>query len=193
MTASSSDDLTARSIQIGNRSARLIALSEAARARLHTLSIPGSPSLPEPAPAPAPAADPGADASLSRQMTRGHVLVVNSDPAFLDVARVLLQREHYNVTTTNLVSETSTMVHASGAQALIIDLAAGEAALWALVDDLVTDEGTRALPVIFTATDAQVLEAAETRSWPTQGCFHLLKPFDPTLLADIVHALIGPA
>jgi CheY-like chemotaxis protein len=126
-------------------------------------------------------------------MERGHVFVVNSDPAFLDVVRVLLQSERYNVTSTNLVLQTYAMVHASGAQAIVIDLATGQSALWALVAELMGDEATRALPVVMTSTDSRLLDAAETRSWPTSGRFLLLKPFEPSLLADVVHGLIGPA
>jgi CheY-like chemotaxis protein len=134
-----------------------------------------------------------ADAALDQQMVRSHVFVLNSDPAFLDVVRVLLQSQRYNVTSTNLVPQTYAMVHASGAQAMVIDLAAGESALWEFVAQLMGDEAMSALPVVMTSTDSQLLDAAESRPWPTSGRFHLLKPLDPGLLADVVHALIGPA
>jgi CheY-like chemotaxis protein len=179
----------ARVITLGERSAQLIALSDAARARLAQLKLPST--LPTPQQQPAP--DATADASLDQQMGRGHVFVVNSDPAFLDVVRVLLQSQRYNVTSTNLVPQTYAMVHASGAQAMVIDLATGQSALWELVTELMGDVAMRALPVVMTSTDSQLLDAAETRSWPTSGRFHLLRPLDPTLLADVLYALIGPA
>jgi len=178
----------ARSVHAGERSARLIALSEAARERLPLLEItalPGAQVEPD-----AIRAD---DTDLAQQMARCHVLVVNSDPAFLDVVRVLLQSNRYNVTSTNLVPQTFAMVQAAGADALIVDLATDEPAQWELLGQLIADEQTRTLPVVFTASQTEMLDAAETRAWPAGGRFHLLKPFDPTLLGDVIHALIGPA
>jgi CheY-like chemotaxis protein len=173
---------------MGNHSARLIALSDASRARLHALAVPElAAGVANPDSVAAP------DTDLSDQMGRGHVLVVNSDPAFLDAVRVLLQSNRYNVTSTNLVPQTFAMVQAAGADALVVDLATDEPAQWELVSQLITDEQTRALPVVFTGNDAEMLEAAETRPWPPGGRFHLLKPFDPALLGDVIHALIGPA
>ena len=126
-------------------------------------------------------------------MDRCHVLVLNSDPAFLDAVRVMLQSNRYNVTSTNLVPQTFAMVQVAGADALIVDLATDEPALWGLVSELIADERTRSLPVVFTASNTGMLDAAETRPWPAGGCFHLLKPFEPALLGDVIHALIGPA
>ena len=181
-------DHIARSVVVGNRSVQLIALSDAARAQLHALHIPalsGGGADPD-----APGA---ADTGLSEQMDRCHVFVLNSDPAFLDAVRVMLQSNLYNVTSTNLVPQTFAMVHAARADVLVIDLATGESELWDLVEHLLDDEQTRALPVVFTASDPQMLDKAETHPWPSGGRFHLLKPFDPTLLGDVIHALIGPA
>jgi CheY-like chemotaxis protein len=126
-------------------------------------------------------------------MARGHLLAVNSDPAFLDAVRVLLQSNRYNVTSTNLVPQTFAMVQVAGADALVVDLATDEPALWELVGQLIADEATRSLPVVFTATETKMLDAAESRPWPAGGRFHLLKPFEPGLLSDVIHALIGPA
>ena len=184
----SARDQVVRSIHLGDKSARLIALSDAARTQLHALEVfTESPAEVE------PDAVAATDTTLSEQMARCHVFVVNSDPAFLDAVRVMLQSNRYNVTSTNLVPQTFAMVHAAGADALVIDLATGESALWDLVGQLMTDEETRVVPVVFTASDTQMLDEAERREWPAGGRFHLLKPFDPTLLGDVIHALIGPA
>ena len=58
---------------------------------------------------------------------------------------------------------------------------------------LIGDEQTRALPGVFTASDTQMLDAAEHHRQPAGGRFHRLKPFDPTLFEDVIHALSGPA
>ncbi|HEX2348902.1 MAG TPA: hypothetical protein VHI51_10765, partial [Ktedonobacterales bacterium] len=42
----------------------------------------------------------------TRQGQRQHIFAVNHDPEFLDVMRMLLQDERYNVTTTNYVPRT---------------------------------------------------------------------------------------
>src|SRR5215212_1005474 len=66
-------DQVTRSIRMGKRSARLIALSEAAREQLRELEIPAlaeSESEPDPIKA--------TDTDLAQQMARRHVLVVNS-------------------------------------------------------------------------------------------------------------------
>jgi CheY-like chemotaxis protein len=181
-------DPLARSVVVGHRSVQLIALSDVARAQLHALDVPASS-----AGEGHPAANQAADTTLPEQMDRCHVFVVNSDPAFLEAVRGMLQSNRYNVTSTNLVPQTFAMVHAAGADALVIDLATGETELWELVDHLMADEQTRQLPVVFTASDPQMLDQAETHPWPSGGRFHLLKPFDPTLLGDVIHALIGPA
>jgi CheY-like chemotaxis protein len=76
------------------------------------------------------------------------------------------------------VPQTFAMVQA-GADALVVDLATDEPAQWELVGQLIADERTRSLPVVFTANDSEMLDAAENRPWPPGGRFHLLKPFDP--------------
>jgi CheY-like chemotaxis protein len=77
------------------------------------------------------------------------------------------------------VPQTFAMVQAACADALVVDLATDEPAQWELVGQLIADERTRSLPVVFTANDSEMLDAAENRPWPPGGRFHLLKPFDP--------------
>jgi hypothetical protein len=115
MTSShrSADDASAeqvaRSIRVGEQSARLIALSEAARDRLHALEISALPDA-EADPDPIKATD----SDLSQQMARCHVLVVNSDPAFLDAVRVLLQSNRYSVTSIFRESRAADLRHGAG-------------------------------------------------------------------------------
>ena len=142
--------------------------------------------------APPPATEATA-AAPSAQMRRRHVVLVNSDPAFLDAARVLLQGDRYNVTTTNLVPATYDMIHAAGADALVVDLKLGQPQIWDLLARLRDVEGVASLPVVLTSTDPALLDAAEVGRWPPGGTFLLLRPFVPGDLLDVVHALIGPA
>jgi hypothetical protein len=65
--------------------------------------------------------------------------------------------------------------------------------MWSLVAQLQEMLPDKMLPIVFTATDQTLLDEAERKRWPMGGRFLLLKPFDPHLLGDVIHALIGPA
>src|SRR4051794_36575909 len=160
-----------RSAAASTRSAGIAARSGAARSRLVRLTGHAD-AQPPPAAAPPPAAP-------SAQMRRRHVVVVNSDPAFLDAARVLLQGERYNVTTTNLVPATHALIRAAGADALVVDLKLGQPQIWDLLARLRNVAGAASLPVVLTSTDPGLLDAAEAGRWPPGGTFLLLRPFDP--------------
>jgi CheY-like chemotaxis protein len=127
------------------------------------------------------------------QLRRRHVLIVNRDPAFLDVARVLLQDEGYNVTTTNLVPRSFLMIQAAHPDVLVIDLAIDGEAIWYLVEQLGAYGTTARIPIVFTSTDPALLERAQNRHVPAGGRFLFHKPFGVGNLVDAVHALIGPA
>jgi CheY-like chemotaxis protein len=178
-------DLLDRSAAASTRSAGIVARSGAALSRLVRLTG-------REGDAPPPATAPPAGAP-SAQMRRRHVVVVNSDPAFLDAARVLLQGERYNVTTTNLVPATHALIRAAGADALVVDLKLGQPQIWDLLARLRDIAGAASLPVVLTSTDPGLLDAAEAGRWPPGGTFLLLRPFVPGDLVDVVHALIGPA
>jgi CheY-like chemotaxis protein len=134
-----------------------------------------------------------AERVASPQMRRRHVVIVNRDPVFLDAARVLLQSGRYNVTSTNLVSHTATLLSGTGADVLLVDLSVEEPQVWALIEDLSWQPQTADAPIIFTASDAALLERAERTPWRSGGQFYFLNPFPINDLADVVEALIGPA
>ncbi len=176
---------SARAVQ---HNARIAARTDQALLRLHAATNPtaagGPPHQSEPDPI---------DSTPSEQMQRGHVVIINSDPAFLDAARVMLQAGHYNVTTTNLMPHTYQLIEAARPGVLVIDLTIEEPAIWALVEQLRDGHRTRQLPIVFTSTEDALLDRAERRPWPAGGRFLFLKPFRPQDLADVVHALAGPA
>jgi len=126
-------------------------------------------------------------------MLRQHVVIVNTDPAFLDAARVILQAGMYNVTTTNLVPSTYAMIEAVGGDVLVIDLAIGELTIWSLVNQLRAGEKTRSLPIVFTSAKPDLLDKAQEQQWRAGGRYVFLKPFDPEDLLDAVRSLIGEA
>ena len=134
-----------------------------------------------------------ANQANAEQMRRKHVLVVNSAPEFLDFARVLLQRQDSNVTTTNHVPLTWAMIAAAHPDALVVDLAAGEGAIWGLLERLAAEPRTATIPLVLTATDPALLDRAQGMAHRAGGRFLLATPFDPADLADTIHALVGPA
>ena len=182
------DALGDRSARAGERSAELAKLSDDALRRLRRAMPPDASSADREEPD-----IPPADWVPNEQMRRQHVVIVNADPVFLDAARVLLQGDRYNVTTTNLVPRTYEMVDAVGADAIVIDLTIGEPQIWPLLEQLGAGERTRSLPIVVTAHDPDLLARAERQPWRAGGRFLLLKPFDTNALVDAVHALVGPA
>jgi CheY-like chemotaxis protein len=137
--------------------------------------------------------DPELVAPLREQMRRRHVLIINRDAALLDGARALLQDERYNVTTTSLVPRTAWMIEALAPDVIVVDLALDEPELWRFVDHLLTAPRLKLIPVIFTASDPDMLERAQTLPHLAGGHFAFLRPFRPADLVDCVHGLVGPA
>lgn len=126
-------------------------------------------------------------------MLRKHVVVVNSEPDFLEVIRALLQEERYNVTTTNHVTTTFESIATLEPDLLIIDLRFGHDASWELFLRLNEDPATTALPMILTSTDEQLLERASQVRCCSSRHDSLLKPFDLDELLELVQCLIGTA
>jgi DNA-binding response OmpR family regulator len=133
------------------------------------------------------------DASERRQRGRKHVFVVNGASEFLDVVRMLLEDESYNVTTTNFVPETFGLILALDPALIIIDLAIHIQSGWDLLEQLQRDALTHALPVIVVSTNPTYLEKVQADSARYGGQRFLGKPFDIAVLLAAVEELIGKA
>ena len=129
----------------------------------------------------------------SAQMGRQHILVVNSDPVVLDLARVLLQEARYNVTTTNAVPRTFALIAAAQPALIVVDLAIAETSGWDLLARLHAATATAAIPVIVTARDPRLLAYADRYPDLFAGPGRLALLFDVTTLLDAVRTLIGAA
>jgi DNA-binding NtrC family response regulator len=70
------------------------------------------------------------------EMGRKDIFFVNGSPDFLDVLRVLLQGEDYNVTTTNFVPRTFEQIAALRPGLLLVDLVVHRQAGWDLLEQL---------------------------------------------------------
>lgn len=129
----------------------------------------------------------------TRQGERQHVFAVNHDPEFLDVVRVLLQDERYNVTTTNYVPRTWDQIAALQPDLLLIDLSPRSQAGWELLEHLHAEGVTNRIPTVVTSTDKGLLERVQSERDRYGGDSVIAKPLDISALMGAIRALIGPA
>jgi len=129
----------------------------------------------------------------ARQGERQHVFAVNHDPEFLDILRVLLQDERYNVTTTNYVPRTWEQIAALQPNLLLIDLSPRSPAGWELLEHLHTEGVTARIPIILTSTDTRVLDRVKEERDRYGGDKVVAKPLDIDALLEAIRDLIGPA
>jgi CheY-like chemotaxis protein len=136
--------------------------------------------------------DDGARAT-PEQMERKHVYMLNGSPELLDVIRVLLQDEHYNVTTTNFVPQSFATIEVAQPDLLLIDLALGEVAGWDLLEHLRTMASTRNIPIVLMSTSPRLLDQACHAAATLAKDRYLVKPFDLDYLLTIIGEMIGTA
>jgi CheY-like chemotaxis protein len=122
-----------------------------------------------------------------------HVFVINGAAAVLELIRVLLEEEAYNVTTTNFVPRTWDQISVLQPDLLMIDLVVGQRQGWDLLEQLQQHLSTLNIPVIIFSTDACLLTRAEEQAQRYGGQRFVAKPFDIKLLLGAVHDLIGQA
>lgn len=133
------------------------------------------------------------DVGEEARMDRKHIFVVNGSPMFLDLMRMFLQDEHYNVTTTNFVPRTFEQISGLQPDLLIIDLAVGQTAGWDLLERLKVEALTHEIPVIIVSTTPGYLTKAENETERFGGQLFIAKPFNLDDILEGVRALIGSA
>jgi DNA-binding response OmpR family regulator len=124
---------------------------------------------------------------------RKHVFAINGSPDFLNVIRELFQEEAYNVTTTNFVPNSFAQIAAVQPDALIVDVAVGERAGWALLEELHAGAATTGIPVLVLSTSPRLLENAQEQAERYGTHRYLDKPFDVEALLTHIRAMIGEA
>jgi DNA-binding response OmpR family regulator len=127
------------------------------------------------------------------QEGRKHVFAINGAPEFLNIVRELLQEEAYNVTTTNFVPNPFAQIQALQPDALIVDVAVGQAAGWELLERLHADAATTGIPVLVLSTNAELLEKAREQAARYGNHRYLDKPFDLDAMLSHIRAMIGEA
>jgi len=128
-----------------------------------------------------------------QQMARKHILVVNGAPDFLDFIRILFQEEGFNVTTTNFVPKTFSLVDALHPDLVIVDLVAGQEAGWSLLTELHDAVTTRGIPLLLTSTLPDLLTRAQDEQARYGKHPVIAKPMDIDELLKATHEIIGVA
>lgn len=139
------------------------------------------------------ATTPDDQAAERRRMVRKHILAVNGASAFLDLVRLLFEAEDYNVTTTNFVDRTQSVISALQPDLVIVDLVLGQRAGWDLLESLHREVVTRDIPLLLTSTNPEWLERAQA-DVDLYGSHRVIaKPMDLDELLRTVQDIIGPA
>jgi CheY-like chemotaxis protein len=129
----------------------------------------------------------------ARQMARQHIFVVNHDPEFLEVIRILLQDDQYNVTTTNYAPRTWEQIAALKPSLLLIDLSPRSQVGWELLERVRDAASTSGIPIIVSSTDSRIIE--RVKQDPARYGVNAVidKPFEVDVLLGAIYTLIGPA
>jgi putative two-component system response regulator len=127
-----------------------------------------------------------------RRTPRKHVFAVNSSPDFLLIVRELLEEEGYAVTTSTFEANVFTQIVMRQPDALLIDVAVGEAAGWDLLRRLHTDAATTDIPTLVTSTSPALLEQAQEQAarYGAERSF-LTKPMDLDELLRTIRVMVG--
>lgn len=124
---------------------------------------------------------------------RKHIFVINGAPAFLNLMRDVFQDARYDVTTTNFVPRSFEQIEALQPDALIIDIVAGQAAGWDLLERLHAGVSTAGIPVLVVSTSSRLLEEAQEQAVRFGTHRYLVKPFDLDDLLAAIAEMIGVA
>ena len=124
---------------------------------------------------------------------RKHVFAINGSPELLNLIRELFQEEGYNVTTTNFAPNSFAQIEALQPDALIIDIAIGQEAGWALLEQLGAEADTVGIPALVVSTDPRLLARAEAHATRYGTHRFLAKPLDLDAMLHAIQEMIGDA
>lgn len=124
---------------------------------------------------------------------RKHVFAVNGSPAILEMLREVFEEAGYRATTCIFAPDVFSQIVAAGPDALIVDVAPGEQAGWALLQRLHGDVATTAIPVLVTSTSVRLLRQAKADAARYRRYLLLAKPYALEDLLAAVRAMAGPA
>jgi DNA-binding response OmpR family regulator len=122
--------------------------------------------------------------------TKAKIMVINTDPVFLQLMDDLLTEHGYNTIPWREGKTAYEIIKKERPDLLILDIRlTNPEEGWQLVEVLKFDPHTRRIPIIIASADRQFLESKEP-ILRQKGCFTLEKPFElEDLLARVRQAL----
>jgi DNA-binding response OmpR family regulator len=119
------------------------------------------------------------------------VMVVNSEPIFLQAVGLLLEEEGFRAVTMHIRETTLGVIRGLAPRLLILDFVHARSEAWDLLTLLDADSATAALPILATSTDEEVLERVQTHSLERPLLRVLVKPMNLDDLLVAVQGLCG--
>lgn len=124
---------------------------------------------------------------------RSNLVVVEDDPALLELLTEILIEEGYGVAAVQDWRQAYPTVQAELPDLVLLDLlAGGEATGWQVLDRLIADPLTRDIPVILITAAGEAIEERRPALVPQYSVSVLLKPFDLDALCSTVASLLLP-
>lgn len=129
---------------------------------------------------------------MTERQKKKHILVVNDDPAILELFRDLLVEEGYEVTLDKFARQTGELLESIKdlrPDLVIMDfIIGGEDSGWQLLQATKMDRATKDLPVVVcTAAVKQITELSDHLD--SLDVHVVIKPFDIDVLLKIIHTV----
>jgi CheY-like chemotaxis protein len=121
--------------------------------------------------------------------SKPHVVVINSEPEFLEVVSSLLGEEGYEVSTTQIDQLPYGLILAEKPDAIMLDIVHGRQESWDLLEILDGDERTREIPLLVTSTDEALIARALARSKHRRSSGMVIKPMQLDALVEVIRRL----
>jgi CheY-like chemotaxis protein len=119
------------------------------------------------------------------------IMVVNSEPIFLQAVGLLLEEEGFRAVTMHISETTFDLIRGLDPRLLILDFVHAQPDAWDLLTALDADPSTAALPLLATSTDEEALERVQTHSPERPLLRVLVKPMNLDDLLVAVQELCG--
>ena len=118
------------------------------------------------------------------------ILIADDDPTIIKLLQVNLEMEGYDVVTAVDGQDAVEKAEAQRPDLVILDIMMPRMDGWAAREAMANTPGLGSTPVIFLSARAQ--QADLRRGYESGVAEYVTKPFDPTLLLDIIsHVLAG--
>lgn len=121
-------------------------------------------------------------------MDQKTVLIVEDDPASLDIFETILRHGGYEVATAQSGAEGLERARALLPDAVVLDIGLPDGLAFGVLGELSEDPATEAIPLI--VCTVHVFEHDQVRARRAGADVFLVKPVEPQALLDAVHRLL---